>query len=110
MSDLEKIHDVIPGNSDCGFNLIVLDPPWENRSALQKSSYPTLPNRHFLKLPVMQLAHTDGALVALWVTNREKLRSFVENELFPVWGVTYITTYYWMKAYDEKVRAQWSCI
>ncbi|KAL9265364.1 Methyltransferase-like protein, partial [Drosera capensis] len=97
MSDLEKIRDLIPGNSDCGFNLIVLDPPWENRSAFQKLSYPTLPNRNFLKVPVKQLAHTDGALVALWVTNREKLRSFVENELFPVWGVTYLTTYYWMK-------------
>lgn len=25
--------------SDCGFNLIVIDPPWENGSARQKSMY-----------------------------------------------------------------------
>ncbi|KAK8937029.1 Methyltransferase-like protein 2 [Platanthera zijinensis] len=97
MSDLRQIHDLIPGSSDQGFNLIVIDPPWENGSAYQKAVYPTLPNRYFLYLPIRQLAHTDGALVALWMTNRGKLRSFVENELFPSWGVTDIRTIYWLK-------------
>lgn len=59
--------------------------------------YPTLPNKHFLSLPIKQLTHTSGALVALWVTNREKLRKFVENELFPAWGVRYAATLYWLK-------------
>ncbi|KAJ8538003.1 hypothetical protein K7X08_014543 [Anisodus acutangulus] len=58
--------------------------------------YPTLPNRYFLSLPVKQLCHTSGAL-ALWVTNREKLRGFVENDLFPKWGVTYAASFYWLK-------------
>ncbi|KMT04713.1 hypothetical protein BVRB_7g168950 isoform A [Beta vulgaris subsp. vulgaris] len=84
-------------DSDCGFNFIMVDPPWENRSAYQKSKYPTLPNRHFLSLPIKQLTHTSGALVALWVTNREKLRKFVEDELFPAWGVRYAATLYWLK-------------
>uniref|UniRef100_A0A803KQT1 Methyltransferase-like protein 2 n=1 Tax=Chenopodium quinoa TaxID=63459 RepID=A0A803KQT1_CHEQI len=84
-------------NLECGFNFIMVDPPWENRSAYQKSKYPTLPNRHFLSLPIKQLTHTSGALVALWVTNREKLRKFVENELFPAWGVRYAATLYWLK-------------
>ncbi|XWS24326.1 hypothetical protein CRYUN_Cryun28dG0091800 [Craigia yunnanensis] len=53
--------------SDSGFNLIVIDSLWENGSACQQS--------------------VDGALVALWVTNREKLRNLVEKELFPAWGV-----------------------
>ncbi|XP_059637665.1 methyltransferase-like protein 2 isoform X3 [Cornus florida] len=83
--------------SDCGFNLIVLDPPWENSSAHQKLKYLTLPNRYFLSLPIMQLTHTEGALVALWVTNREKLRSFIDKELFPTWGVKYMATLYWLK-------------
>lgn len=74
-----------------------MDPPWENRSAYQKSKYPTLPNRHFLSLPIKQLTHASGSLVALWVTNREKLRNFVENELFPAWGVRYAATLYWLK-------------
>ncbi|XP_039023017.1 methyltransferase-like protein 2 [Hibiscus syriacus] len=97
MSDLEQICDIVPAVSDSGFNLIVIDPPWENGSARQKSVYPTLPNRYFLSLPIKQLTHTGGALVALWVTNREKLRNFVEKELFPAWGVRYISTTYWLK-------------
>lgn len=56
-----------------------------------------MPNNYFLSLPVKQLAHSGGALVALWVTNREKLRTFVENELFPKWGVKSAATIYWLK-------------
>ncbi|XWS14616.1 hypothetical protein CRYUN_Cryun35bG0024500 [Craigia yunnanensis] len=97
MSDLGQIHNIIPAESDSGFNLIVIDPPWENGSAHQKSVYPTLPNRYFLSLPIKQLTHKEGALVALWVTNREKLRNFVEKELFPVWGVRCLSTVYWLK-------------
>ncbi|XP_057975520.1 methyltransferase-like protein 2 [Malania oleifera] len=97
MSDLGQIHNLIPASSDHGFNLIVVDPPWENRSAHQKSMYLTLPNKHFLSLPIKQLSHTEGALVALWVTNREKLRAFVEKELFLAWGVRYVATFYWLK-------------
>ncbi|XP_057988887.1 methyltransferase-like protein 2 [Hevea brasiliensis] len=97
MSELEQIHNLIPAEADCGFNLIVVDPPWENASASQKLLYPTLPNRYFLSLPIKQLTHTDGALVALWVTNREKLRNFVEKELFPSWGIRYAASFYWLK-------------
>lgn len=35
--------------------------------------------------------------MALWMTNREKLHDFVEKELFPMWGVKYVTTFYWLK-------------
>ncbi|MCL7035361.1 hypothetical protein MKW94_004883 [Papaver nudicaule] len=97
MSDLKQIHDLIPADTDNGFNLIVIDPPWENGSARQKSLYPTLPNRYFLSLPIKQLTHTKGALVALWVTNKEKLRTFVEKELFPLWGVSCLAIFYWLK-------------
>ncbi|KAI7747337.1 hypothetical protein M8C21_019365 [Ambrosia artemisiifolia] len=97
MSDLKQIHGLIPGKHECGFNLIVIDPPWENGSANQKLKYPTLPNRHFLSLPIQRLAHADGAVIALWVTNKEKLRIFVEKDLFPKWGVKYMATHYWLK-------------
>ncbi|KAL1207809.1 Methyltransferase-like protein 2 [Cardamine amara subsp. amara] len=97
MSDLLHIRNLIPAKPEEGFNLIVIDPPWENASAHQKSKYPTLPNRYFLSLPIKQLAHVEGALVALWVTNREKLLNFVEKELFPAWGIKYVATIYWLK-------------
>ncbi|KAJ8762403.1 hypothetical protein K2173_007563 [Erythroxylum novogranatense] len=97
MSDLGQIRNLIPAEPHCGFNLIVIDPPWENASVRQKLMYPTLPNRHFFLLPIKQLSHVDGALVCLWVTNREKLRTFVEKELLPAWGVSYMATFYWLK-------------
>lgn len=97
MSHLRQIHNLIPVDSNCGFNLIVVDPPWENGSARQKSRYPTLPNRFFLSLPIGQLAYKEAALVALWVTNREKLQNFVKKELFPAWGVRHVATFFWLK-------------
>ncbi|WZZ58074.1 methyltransferase-like protein 2 [Brassica napus] len=97
MSDLLHLRNLVPAKHEDGFNLIVIDPPWENASAHQKSKYPTLPNRYFLSLPIKQLTHAEGALVALWVTNREKLLNFVEKELFPAWGVKYVATMYWLK-------------
>ncbi|TKY57743.1 Methyltransferase protein 2 [Spatholobus suberectus] len=106
MSDLGQIRNLIPAHADSGFNLIMVDPPWENASARQKSRYPTLPSRYFLSLPIKQLTHTEGALVALWVTNREKLRCFVERELFPAWGVSYAANFYWLKV---KENGSWIC-
>uniref|UniRef100_I1P8J9 Uncharacterized protein n=1 Tax=Oryza glaberrima TaxID=4538 RepID=I1P8J9_ORYGL len=84
-------------NYNQGYNLIVVDPPWENGCVRQKVAYPTLPNRHFLYLPVQELAHPAGALLVLWITNREKLWKFVEEELFPAWGVKDHTVFYWLK-------------
>ncbi|KAG6509684.1 hypothetical protein ZIOFF_027684 [Zingiber officinale] len=88
-------------HSKDGFNFIVIDPPWENGSANQKEVYPTLPNRHFLYLPIKELAHEQGALVALWITNREKLRIFVEKDLFPAWGVRDFSVCYWLKVRSD---------
>ncbi|PUZ40177.1 hypothetical protein GQ55_9G403900 [Panicum hallii var. hallii] len=91
MSDLKRVRDLIPGSSNQGYNLIVVDPPWENGFVRQKEAlccrYPTLPNKYLLYLPVQELAHPAGALLVLWITNREKLRMFVEKELLPSWGV-----------------------
>ncbi|CAL1410994.1 unnamed protein product [Linum trigynum] len=97
MSDLGKIQNLIPADSGSGFNLILIDPPWENASAHQKLMYPTLPNRYFLRLPIKKLVHSDGALLGLWVTNRERLRKFVLEGLFPSWGVTYAASLFWLK-------------
>ncbi|XP_042381624.1 methyltransferase-like protein 2 isoform X1 [Zingiber officinale] len=101
MSDLRQIRNLIPAHSKDGFNFIVIDPPWENGSANQKEVYPTLPNRHFLYLPIKELAHEQGALVALWITNREKLRIFVEKDLFPAWGVRDFSVCYWLKVRSD---------
>ncbi|XP_052190704.1 methyltransferase-like protein 2 isoform X2 [Diospyros lotus] len=110
MSDMREIQNLIPAESDNGFNLILIDPPWENSSAHQKLKYPTLPNRFFLSLPIKELAHAEGAVLALWVTNREKLRTFIEKELFPSWGVKFMATFYWLKAVDSECSSRFKSI
>lgn len=97
MSDIDRMEPLLPRSPEEGYNLIVIDPPWENKSVQRLAGYPTLPNRRLLGLPIRQLAHRDGALVALWVTNREKLREFVETELLPKWGVKLVSTWIWLK-------------
>ncbi|TVU48055.1 hypothetical protein EJB05_07677 [Eragrostis curvula] len=97
MADIKHVRNLIPDNPNQGYNLIVVDPPWENACVRQKEAYPTLPNRYFLYLPVRELAHPDGALLVLWITNREKLRVFIEKELLPSWGVKDARVFYWLK-------------
>jgi hypothetical protein len=36
----------------------------------------------------------------LWVTNRERLRAFVERELLPAWGLEHAATWHWVKITD----------
>lgn len=40
-----------------GYQCIVLDPPWENKSAKRGNKYPTLPSRNLLGIPLRQLMH-----------------------------------------------------
>ncbi|CAM6083784.1 unnamed protein product [Calypogeia fissa] len=103
ISDVSQVHQIIPhnnqdtGSPNPGYNIIVIDPPWENKSVQRNSLYPMMPNRQLFSLPIRRLAHSEGALVALWITNREKLQQFVEKELFPAWGVKLAATWYWLK-------------
>lgn len=101
MTDFRHVRDLIPDNSKQEYNLIVIDPPWENGCVRQKEAYPTLPNRYLLYLPVQELAHPAGALLVLWITNREKLWKFVEDELLPSWGVKDPTVFYWLKVKSD---------
>jgi N(6)-adenine-specific DNA methyltransferase len=112
------------------FQCIVIDPPWENRSvkraatggggggngdggsydfknnedfaaaAASSSSYQMLPNRTLLSLPIADLG-APGCLVALWVTNREKLRKFIEHELLIKWKVRHAATWHWLKVAQD---------
>ncbi len=37
------------------YDLVVLDPPWENASAQRAAHYPTLPSRNLLAIPMRRL-------------------------------------------------------
>ncbi|XP_072979047.1 methyltransferase-like protein 2 isoform X2 [Typha angustifolia] len=87
------------------FNNLISNEANDDAEAKFQSSRYILPSRSCFQMSdlrqvrdlIPELAHTEGALVALWMTNREKLRIFVEKELFPAWGVTDAAIFYWMK-------------
>ena len=40
-------------------------------------------------------------LLALWMTNRERHRRFVDAELLPAWGLRQVAAWYWLKVTDD---------
>ena len=47
-------------------------------------------------LPVPQLL-APGALVGVWVTNKQKYHKFTKSELFPHWSLELVAEWYWVK-------------
>lgn len=43
------------------------------------------------------MVQEEGGLLVLWLTNREKLHRFVEEELLPKWKLQPLATWYWLK-------------
>lgn len=78
------------------YDLIVMDPPWENKSAKRKKSYNYLPEYDLKKLPIDKILH-NGGLVVVWVTNKQKYLEFVLDVLFPFWGVELFGHWHWVK-------------
>lgn len=39
--------------------------------------------------------------MALWVTNRERHRRFIEAELLPAWGLRQVAQWHWLKVTDD---------
>ncbi|KAL3160646.1 hypothetical protein ABBQ32_010569 [Trebouxia sp. C0010 RCD-2024] len=102
LSDIKKLSPLLTA-AECqlGFYCIVLDPPWENKSAKRGSKYPTLPSRNLKGIALQKLMHADGCLVALWVTNRERHHRFIREELLPHWGLKQVATWFWLKVTDS---------
>ncbi|KAK7502171.1 hypothetical protein BaRGS_00006535, partial [Batillaria attramentaria] len=78
------------------YDLIVLDPPWENKSVKRKKSYDMVGETALQQLPIPKLAR-PGSLVALWVTNNDRLEEFAMEELFPAWRLHPVAKWHWLK-------------
>ncbi|KAF5570342.1 MT-A70 family [Fusarium phyllophilum] len=86
------------------FDLVVLDPPWPNRSARRKTDkYATVSNLKemrnlLLHIPLASHLAPDG-LVAVWVTNKHSIHDFLTSPtgLFAAWGLEYVTEWTWLK-------------
>ncbi|KAG5949792.1 hypothetical protein E4U53_005760 [Claviceps sorghi] len=87
------------------FDLIVLDPPWPNRSVRRRTaSYSTA--RHLAEMralltsiPVAEhLAH--NGLVAVWITNKASIPELLTSStagVFASWGVELAAEWIWLK-------------
>ncbi|KAM3843328.1 N(6)-adenine-specific methyltransferase METTL4 [Diretmus argenteus] len=78
------------------FELIVMDPPWENKSLKRSRRYSSLPSSQLKRLPIPLLA-SPSCLVVTWVTNRPSHLRFVRDELYPHWGVEVLAEWFWVK-------------
>ncbi|KFA65167.1 hypothetical protein S40285_01505 [Stachybotrys chlorohalonatus IBT 40285] len=85
------------------FQLIVLDPPWPNRSVRRSKKYRTASKTSDIKellslIPVPAKLAPDG-LVAIWVTNAASVRDLVTSStgLLASWGMELVTEWTWVK-------------
>jgi N6-adenosine-specific RNA methylase IME4 len=86
------------------FDLIILDPPWPNRSARRiRASYATAYNldatRDLLsRIPISAHLSMNGH-VAVWVTNKHSLTELLTspNGLFAFWGLEKVAEWVWLK-------------
>lgn len=102
------------------FDLLVLDPPWPNRSARRKTNnkYATVSDLREMRSLLLQInvaSHitTDG-LVAVWITNKPSIQDFLTSPtgLFAAWGLEVVTEWIWLKVTASgepifDVESQW---
>ncbi|XP_067948831.1 N(6)-adenine-specific methyltransferase METTL4-like [Watersipora subatra] len=81
---------------DRKFNFLIVDPPWENKSARRKKVYKRLNNTEFLELPIKRMS-AENSLLLLWCTNCKSQREFIEKSLLPHWDFRVVSTWYWCK-------------
>lgn len=100
--DLNATIDIFQSHAP-NFDLIILDPPWPNRSARRKKSYGISYGNHEIKalLSSLPLADhsTEDAFIGIWVTNKPAFRDMVlgEGGLFEGWGVQLVEEWIWLK-------------
>uniref|UniRef100_T1ITA7 Uncharacterized protein n=1 Tax=Strigamia maritima TaxID=126957 RepID=T1ITA7_STRMM len=78
------------------YDVIIIDPPWTNKSLKRKKCYNTSSEVNFLSLPIKDLA-SKNCLIGVWTTNNSYLINYVKSVMFPHWGVEYETDWHWLK-------------
>ncbi|XP_072307103.1 N(6)-adenine-specific methyltransferase METTL4 [Eucyclogobius newberryi] len=94
LSDFTRVQPLV--NYGLKFDLVVIDPPWENKSVKRSRRYSALPSSQLKKLPIPLLA-SSNCLVVTWVTNRPSHLRFVRDDLYPHWGVEVVAEWLWVK-------------
>jgi len=81
------------------FDLIVLDPPWNNRSATRSNRYKTMRKEDPVAAISDMLGNyvAPGGYVACWITNKSVVRSTALASFFDAWNVELIEEWIWIK-------------
>ncbi|NXU47076.1 METL4 protein, partial [Turnix velox] len=94
LSDISCLQPLL--NYKKKYDVIVIDPPWENKSIKRSNRYSYLSSWQIKQIPVPALA-APNCLVVTWVTNRQKHLRFVKDELYPHWSVKTLAEWHWVK-------------
>ncbi|NWJ01073.1 METL4 protein, partial [Crypturellus undulatus] len=94
LSDISCLQPLL--NCKRKYDVIVMDPPWENKSVKRSNRYGYLSSWQIKQIPVSALA-APNCLVVTWVTNRQKHLRFVKDELYPHWSVKTLAEWHWVK-------------
>ncbi|NXF09679.1 METL4 protein, partial [Smithornis capensis] len=94
LSDISCLQPLL--NYKRKYGVIVIDPPWENKSVKRSNRYGYLSSGQIKQIPVPALA-APNCLVVTWVTNRQKHLRFVKDELYPHWSVRTLAEWHWVK-------------
>ncbi|XP_011358776.1 methyltransferase-like protein 4 isoform X2 [Pteropus vampyrus] len=94
LSDISCMHPLL--NYKKTYDVIVIDPPWQNKSVKRSNRYSYLSPLQIKQIPVPKLA-APNCLVITWVTNRQKHLRFVKEELYPSWSVEIVAEWHWVK-------------
>ncbi|NXD07940.1 METL4 protein, partial [Nothocercus nigrocapillus] len=94
LSDISCLQPLL--NCKKKYDVIVMDPPWENKSVKRSNRYGYLSSWQIKQIPVSALA-APNCLVVTWVTNRQKHLRFVKEELYPHWSVKTLAEWHWVK-------------
>ncbi|CAD6192177.1 unnamed protein product [Caenorhabditis auriculariae] len=84
--------------NDKEFDLIIMDPPWENRSVKRKKSY-SMDEAVLEQLEIGQLLSPGGILV-VWATNKTGIREQLD-ELLEKWEMKVHREWKWLKVTKE---------
>ncbi|XP_069784434.1 N(6)-adenine-specific methyltransferase METTL4 [Narcine bancroftii] len=93
LSDISRMEPLLGYKK---YDVIALDPPWENKSLKRKKGYSHLFPWQIRQLPVPFLS-APGCLVVCWVTNRQRHLHFVKEDLYPGWSVEVVAVWHWVK-------------
>ncbi|NXL44037.1 METL4 protein, partial [Podilymbus podiceps] len=94
LSDISCLQPLL--NYKKKYDVIVIDPPWENKSIKRSNRYTYLSSWQIKQIPVPALA-APNCLIVTWVTNRQKHLRFVKDELYPHWSVKTLAEWHWVK-------------